>query len=256
MLKNRLFTLFFCLFFLTQSQFVFSDELVFTPSKDWKRVYLASYPRSGSHWCRYQVEEASHIATGAVYCDREPKHMKKVFPWGGYCCDHGYVGHCRYPNPKDLVLIKTHFPSQPNHVTQFDRLPSKFTILLVRNPVDSFYSRYLRKPNGPIQEIVPSERMDEFISTWRKFHDYWNKKKDVLVIRYEDMLENPSVELRKILVSLNYEFTDEDIDRAVATHPPVGHMFKSIDKFSREDLNRISKELKPLLNQFGYRIPK
>lgn len=246
MLKNTLFTLFFCFIFLSEFQSGFS--------KEWKRAYMASYPRSGNHWIRYLIEEASHIATGSVYCDKEPQHMDKIFPWGGYCCDHGYEGNCRYPNQDDLVLIKTHFPSQEDKVTQFDRRPYQVTLRFVRHPVDSFYSRYVRKPRGILQEIVPSERVKEFIKSWIKFQKYWNKKENVITIRYEDILENPSVELKKILEILDYEFTDEDIARAVAIHPPEGSILKHINKFTNEDLTLISEELGNFLTQFNYTI--
>jgi hypothetical protein len=247
MIKNKQVILFFCFFFLSVSQFSFS--------KEWKRAYLASYPRSGNHWIRYLIEEASHIATGSVYCDREPQHMDKIFPWGGYCCDHGCEGNCRYPTKNDLVLIKTHFPSQPTKVTQFDRRPYQLAIRFVRHPVDSFYSRYVRKPGGTLLEKVPTERVKEFIQTWRKFQTYWNKKENVITVKYEDVLENPFVELKKILEALHYEVTDEDIARAIAKHPAEGYMLKHVSQFTPEDLSLISTELGDLMAQFNYEIP-
>lgn len=245
MIKHKGLTLFFCLFFLME----FSSSC----AEDWKRVYLTSYPRSGNHWIRYLVEEASHIATASVYHDKEPLHMKKVFPWGGYCCDHGYEGNCRYPNKNDLVLIKTHFPSQPDKVTDFDRLPYKMAIRIVRHPVDSFYSRYVRRPEGPLQETVPTDRVERFIKSWRQFQAYWNKRPNVLTIRYEDLLDNPFVELKKILEVLQYQISDEDIARAVMQHPPQGFMLKSQNKFTDADLKLIDEKLEDLMAQFGYK---
>src|SRR4051812_11514770 len=112
MLKSRCFIFLLCLFFLTIFQLGFSEQ--------WTRVYLATYPRSGNHWIRYLVEEASHIATSSVYRDPDPLHLKRIFPWGGYCCHHGYEGQCRYPTKKDCVLVKTHFPAQEQKVSRFD----------------------------------------------------------------------------------------------------------------------------------------
>lgn len=246
MLKNKLLALFFCLIFISECCSCFSGE--------WKRVYLATYPRSGNHWLRYLIEEASHIATGAVYCDHEPQHLSKPFPWGGYSCDHGYTGNCRYPTKADLVLIKTHFPSQ-NKVSKFDDLPYELVLRVVRHPVDSFYSRYVRQPRGTILEKVPTERVQEFIASWRKFQEYWNKKKNVVTILYEEALKNPSAELKKALEYLKYDFTDEDIARAVAKYPPEGSMLKHKNKFTDEDLNLIATELSDLLVQFGYSTP-
>lgn len=244
MLKNRLFTLFILVYFLSE----------FHPclAKEWKRIYLASYQRSGNHWVRYLVEEASHIATSAVYIDKDPPHMKKVFPWGGYCSENGLKGDCRYPTKDDIVFIKTHFPDVE---TEFDNLPHELIIRIVRHPIDSFYSRYVKNPRGPLLKTVPSERVKEMVKKWKAFQNYWNKRKDVLTIRYEDILANPSVELKKICEALHYQVTDEDIARAVAKYPPQGFTLKHIDKFESEDVNLIMTSLKSLLIQFQYEAP-
>ncbi len=247
LIKYKLFPLFYCLIFFSEFQSLHS--------KEWSRAYLASYPRSGNHWIRYLVEEATNVATGSVYIDIEPQHMHKVFPWGGYCCDHGCLGHCRYPTKDDIVLIKTHFPSQVNKETKFDKRPYQVTLRVVRHPVDSFYSRYVRKPEGPLLDKVPRERVVSFIKSWRKFQNYWNKKNNVITFRYEDFLANPAVELKKFLEALEYDVTDEDIQRAVSKHPPLGHMLKSIDRFTENDLDIISEELGDLLTQFNYETP-
>lgn len=245
MLKNKSILLFFCFIFLSHFQPGFC--------KEWQRVYLATPPRSGNHWIRYLVEEASHIATSAVYRDREPLHLSHAFPWGGYCCDHGYEGNCRYPHKDDIVLIKTHFPD--SKATQFDRQSSQLIIRIVRHPVDSFYSRYVKNPKGPLLDTVPTERIKEYISKWRRFFLYWNKKHNVMTFRYEDMLQNPAPALKKICKVLQYDVTDEDIARAIAKYPPDGYMLKHIDKFSIQDLHLIQKELGDLMAEFDYSLP-
>lgn len=220
----------------------------------WRRVYLASYPRSGNHWVRYLVEESCHIATSSVYCDNDPPHLRKKFPWGGYCCDHGYEGQCRYPKKNECVLVKTHFPSQPTKYTPFDRLPYQKTILLVRHPVDSFYSRYVRQSGGRPLATVPTHKVREFIAAWKKFFAYWNRQKNVLLIRYEEMLNDPAPALRAILKALHYSFQEEDIERAILTFPPEGASLKHIDKFTQEDLQLIANELSLTMQQFGYTL--
>jgi hypothetical protein len=74
----------------------------------WNRVYLVSHPRSGNHWVRFLIEEATHIATSSIYRDSalsggvSQPHISEVFPWGGYCADHGFSGDCRYRFSKDF----------------------------------------------------------------------------------------------------------------------------------------------------------
>lgn len=247
MMKKKLLPFFFC--------FIFFSAFFSCEAKEWKRAYLASYPQSGNHWARYLIEEATHIATSSVYRDPEPpKHMKHVFPWGGYCSDHGYQGDCRYPTKDDIVLVKTHYP-YPHKLTKYDRRPYKVTIFIVRHPIDSFGSRYEKLPKGPRLDKIPTQRVKDLIESWHIFVDFWSKQKHVLTIRYEDMLEDPATALRKMLIALDYEFTEEDIERAVTKHPPQGYALKHIDKFRNSDLELISKELSDLLEQYDYSIP-
>lgn len=245
MLRDTLFLLLHLSISLTTFHSLFAE--------DWDRVYLATAPRSGNHWVRELVETAAKIATGAVYRDKEPLHMNKIFPWGGYTCNHGYFGDCRYPTQDDTVFIKTHFPdSKP---TPFDNLPYRSVIRIVRHPVDSFYSRYIKNPGGPIKNKVPSEKVKEYIPKWRRFQLYWNKIKKVKTFKYEEMLEDPYPALKAICKILNYDVADEDIRRAIEKHPPQGYMLKNLDKFHQSDLDLIEIELGVVMKQWGYTIP-
>lgn len=237
---------FFVLLFLIFYQTGFAES--------WKRVYLASFPRSGNHWVRYLIEEATHIATSSVYCDPDPQHLEKPFRWGGFCCNHGYEGFCDYPTKTNYVFIKTHFPSKP--ITEFDQLHYKKTVRVVRNPVDSFYSKYVRMCGRRTPEnYVPSESIHSFIKLWREFQNYWDNQKNVITIRYEDLLQDPANELKKILKAANYSFNEEDIKRAVAAHPPYGHEYIHINHFHSHDLKVMTQELKDHLIKFNYTIP-
>src|SRR5262249_43452350 len=149
-----------CLFVFFVSILILMTHQCFTDV--WKRVYLATYPRSGNHWMRFLIEEATHIATSSVYCDPDPPHLADPFPWGGYCVDNGYRGNCRYPQRTDIVFIKTHFPLFAAH--RFDKKPSIKTLRLVRHPVDSIYSFYVYIHGGnPPQKIIPSEKVQAFM---------------------------------------------------------------------------------------------
>lgn len=126
---------FFRVIFLTLASCASADV------SQWERVYLASFPRSGNHWVRFLVEEASHIVTSSVYKDSDYPHLSRVFPWGGYCTDHGYAGNCRYPKASEAVLLKTHYP----HFSKSKLLePTRAVkICLIRHPLDALYSFYV-----------------------------------------------------------------------------------------------------------------
>jgi hypothetical protein len=220
-----------------------------------KKVYLATYPRSGNHWVRYLIEEVTHIATSSVYCDPDigRSHLGKPFPWGGYSPKRGYMGTCRYPTPDDVVVIKTHFPAVP--AAEFDKSSYLKTIRIVRHPVDSLYSFYAWEARNQAKSTMPKELLKKRINTWAKFHEYWNQQPNVLTIRYEDLLADPQGGLKAILEAMGYEASAEQIENAVQKHPPQGSPLKHLGHFENEDLDLIQRELGTLMKQFDYKVP-
>lgn len=228
-----------------------SLSLAISLSAGWKKVYLATYPRSGNHWMRYLIEEATHIATGSTYCDQDPPHLPKRFPWGGYSADHGCEGNCRYPKEKDMVVIKTHYPTL---TSELDSKDYKKVIRIVRHPVDSIYSLFVFRKD-PVPTTISRESLKHYIKSWRDFQEYWNKQERVYTIRYEDLLTDQKKVLTKVLKTIGYRVEPEDIKRAVKKNPPRGTVLKHAHFFSKSDLQLMQDELKDLLDQFGYEIP-
>jgi len=223
-------------------------------SEEWKRIYLATYPRSGNHWLRYLIEEATGIATSSVYRDMVPVHLEYPFPWDGYCAEGGYEGNCRYTTKKDLVLIKTHFPAVPTQLG--DCYKPIFSIRIIRNPVDSCWSFFIhpfRDENYP--KKVPRAFVIYFINSWKEFHEHWNLSKNCLTFRYEDILQHPKKHLIRIIKLLQYNTNNKDIDRAIEKYPPKNKELQHIDHFEKEDLELMRNELKYYLEYFGYQIP-
>ncbi|CDR34837.1 sulfotransferase domain-containing protein [Criblamydia sequanensis] len=226
--------------------FCLAQSLIF--AEEWNTVYLASFPRSGNHWVRFLVEEATHIATSSVYRDRNFPHLQNVFPWGAYCTDHGYEGHCRYPTLDDPVLIKTHYPFlKPK--TKINPTP-KSAICLIRHPIDSFYSFYVYR--GGKEDKIDKKSLNEFIHGWRKFYEFWELQPGVQIIRYEDLLANPEIYLNHILQIAGFSFDQEDIDRALAKYPPQGKPLKHNGCYDDGSLDRIKIELSDILKRYNY----
>jgi hypothetical protein len=221
---------------------------------EWQRVYLATFPRSGNHWMRYLIEEATHIATGSVYRDPDKPHLEKIFPWKGYSTDHGYEGHCRYPELGEIVVVKTHFPhleKQPG-----DELAFVKVVHVVRHPVDCLYSLYLHSQNGhPLTPIMPKATLMGFIHTMRIFEKHWTSKENVLTIRYEDLYNDPYSVLKEVLEYIGYQATQEDILRAVHKHPPQGKLMKHLSCYPQNDLRYIAIELEEFMQKYDYHIP-
>jgi hypothetical protein len=231
-----------------------SDTFDVKLAKNWnKRVYLATYPRSGNHWMRFLIEEATGIATSSVYRDPDPPHLNHLFPWGGYCCAGGYEGHARYPVEGEPVVVKTHYPALAMQL--FDNLPSKCMLRIVRHPVDSIYSWYLYRQlgtNQPVEYYIPREALLEGIHTWRLFQSYWEQQQNVFTMYYEDLYQNPVEALSIALDAIGYPYTEADLTRAVAKHPPQGVLNKHVVHYREEDLEFLRQQLADLMLLHGY----
>lgn len=221
-------------------------------AQEWdKKIYLATYPRSGNHWMRYLIEEVTNVATSSAYHDTDtPMHLLTPFPWG-FAPQNGYEGIRRYPEKDDVYIMKTHFPCF--EASRFEQRSSLKTIRVIRHPVDSFYSFYAYMYLGrPPSRQVPKEKLDYFIATWRRFQGYWNLQPNVLTIRYEDLYNFPEETLTKVIEFIGFNDSQNDIQRAVKRYPPTGGIMKYFSKFPKDDLQRISYELQDLMNKYNY----
>lgn len=224
-----------------------TDIDVYSSTSNWNRVYLASFPRSGNHWVRFLLEEATHIATSSVSRDADYPHLPTLFPWGGYSTDHGYKGNCRYPNEQDPVVIKTHHPYYWKPIQL-----GSVTLCLIRHPVDAFYSFSIYEGKLDGLGKIPRNVLEHFIITWREFYEYWMKEPGVLLVRYEDLYQDPVGILSKIIYACGFQVDAEDIQRAVDEYPPKGGILKHLCHYSQEDLELIQNELNDLLFKYGY----
>lgn len=216
---------------------------------EWNTVYLASFPRSGNHWVRFLVEEATYIATSSTYRDKDFPHLENIFPWGGYCTDHGYEGLCRYPTKDDPVLLKTHYPFLQKRINP----DPKLAICLIRNPIDTFWSFYIYK--GGKEEIkIGKEQLMEYIQRWRMFYEFWERQPGILFIRYEDLQENTAFHLSCILQLAGFTFNQIDIERAATKYSSRGKSLKHIIHYDAEAIEMIKTELADILTRFNYDI--
>jgi len=224
--------------------------------EEWQRVYLASYPRSGNHWMRYLIEEATHIATSSVYADPDEKrpHLPQLFEWIGYCADHGYDGKCRYPEKGEVVIVKTHYPAQER--APGDALPFVRVVHMVRHPIDALYSYYVDSQDGhPESLTMPKQTLMGFIYELRRFESYWEMQENVLTIRYEDLMEDPYNVLKKVLDFIGYAAQEEDLQRAISKYPPSGEVLKHLSCYAQKDRDYITQELSDFMTKYRYVIP-
>jgi hypothetical protein len=234
-----------------------SNPYLLSSDEEYERVYLATYPRSGNHWMRALIEEATGIVTSSVYIDDDPPHSPALFPWGGYCQEEDLIQHLRYPELKEVVVIKTHYPSSDQQPQ--DNMPYTKTLRIVRHPVDSFYSFYVyfhKKNTSPPTQNIPRHILKFMMEEWLDFQAYWDDRANVITIRYEDLYNHPHAVLKFALGAIGYEVTDADVARAVEKHPPRGGLLKHLIHYQPDELALIKRILSLRMQEFGYDIPE
>ena len=192
-------------------------------------VFLASYPRSGNTWARallYHALFGGGDASTRQIADRLPDlHVD------------GEVEASLAAHPGERAIIKTHLPWSPEHPHAADAGGS---ILLVRHPRDVLASclnfhRVLETKvkdrrtgrDAPLRPIDYARHfiaqggdpvwMHEGFGTWADNCRSWlDPPFPSLLVRYEDMLDDPADQLARMLQHLGETSGRAVIDRAVA----------------------------------------
>ncbi|MBI3336881.1 sulfotransferase domain-containing protein [Candidatus Peregrinibacteria bacterium] len=174
-------------------------------------VYLISFPKCGRMWLVVMIGKLLQIRF----------HLPD---------DIDITDIAMFPeyNKNSPRIQPTHTGAHPTFSTpdQMKRIPRKYlshkTIFLVRDPRDSIVSQYFRnKPryHKPIRDWL-SEYPEAFM-TALTFYDTWSKemnkyKKNILLVRYEDLHAEPEKQLKRITDWLPIKnVTDHEIKQSV-----------------------------------------
>jgi len=193
---------------------------------------LASYPRSGSHWVRFLVHEATRDLTPRVfvnhiYDNREFKSEKHFQLYTQY---HWPITKIRYDDRIDLI------------------------VRLVRNPVDHIYAHSSHDKRAT--KLMKRNLLVKYGDALIRFHDYWDRYDGrILTLKYEDFLKHPSLSLRRVLNAMNCQVSDEDVQRAVDKYPPKGKPYKHIVNYTFEDIEFLKERYHNLIDKYNYVIP-
>ena len=186
-------------------------------------VFITSYPRSGNTWTRFlignlihQEEEVTFISVERLVPDMY-KHSDRVLR--------------QLPRPR---VVKSHECFDPRY---------RKVIYIVRDPRDCAVSNYhwelkLRsvKEGYPIEDFVPRWMNPDFwprIGSWGDHVSSWlatrKGKEGFMLMRYEDLKENPQRELTRVAEFVGMDASPERVKRA-------------IDLSSAENMRKIEKK--------------
>jgi hypothetical protein len=184
-------------------------------------VWIASYPKSGNTWLRSIIFAA---LTGRV----ELNELRAVVP--GFNAlqmakpasksSNTLKTHVEYRDQAQEIasrradnkfqFFKTHSAAIEINGSNFPNIScTAKAVYIVRDPRDvavSYARHYGKDINDTIQSMLDThntshgDKQIEFLSSWKMHVMSWQKKKfPVLLIRYEDLLENTELEIRRLL---------------------------------------------------------
>lgn len=174
-------------------------------------VFISSYPRSGTTLTQWILYLLTHEEQD------DPTHLTKVSPWFERSLAIGEFDAAdleRFPSPR---IFKSHLPRQwlPDGAKYIyverdalDVLVSYFhfyrAYLGYTGTLDAFYERFM---DGRVQ-----------YGSWFEHVAEWRERAadpDVLVVRYEDLLNDRKASIERLVEFLDWERDERWVDRAV-----------------------------------------
>lgn len=173
-------------------------------------TFLVSYPRSGNTWSRFLIANLVHPEETVTFAN-----LERLIPDTSSQSNRALK---RTPRPR---IIKTHQYFDPRY---------RKTVYIVRDPRDVVLSYYdFQRKYRQIEDTYPLEcYVEDFVEgrlisrgwgTWGENVASWiytrGQSPDFLLLRYEDMLEDPARELLRVAHLLDVDATPERLRRAI-----------------------------------------
>ena len=188
-------------------------------------IWIASYPKSGNTWIRSIIYAAlvGNVSLNKV-ADVVPAFNASLITQSSnegvdaldaevLCWDQAQQTASKHSSPK-FQMFKTHNAAAIFNGVEFPN--KKFTskaVYVVRDPRDiavSYARHYDIDVNEAIQRMVDERNYTfdvgraEFLSSWGNHILSWQEKEfPVLVLRYEDLLSAPYLQIPRLLAFLN-----------------------------------------------------
>ncbi len=253
-------------------------------------IWLASYPKSGNTWVRAIISSLIYSDDGIFKLNLlkkidqfpEKKYFKeyvKDFSNFDLIKQNWILAQDKVNLDNNIKIFKTH---QGKYTVSNDDFTNnentKATIYIVRDPrnvVTSISNHFTKSIDESLKFMMSnsiigdkksfnesvkdkSSRMLTLLGKWNDHYRSWTRKKDnFLLIKYEDLLLNPKLEIEKISIFLKnylkFDLNKEKIDNIVKTTS-----FENLKKLEDEETfseGVLNKEKNSKVN-FFYMGPK
>ena len=201
---NKILANFARYFFNLSNKFKFEQyKIIFGERED--DIYISTYPKSGTTLMQMILY---HLTTDGRM---NFKHIYEVSPW---IHNASFLGQ-KPPDLKSPRIIKTH----DNYRDFGKKIKGRF-IYVFRNGMDVAISNYNQQKNYNNPNLKLDKYLNSFFKQkkWFKHTREWmnNKNKhSILYIRYEDLLNNKTKEIERIISFLGIPVNKKAINRAL-----------------------------------------
>ena len=209
-------------------------------TKNENRFVLSTLPRSGTVWVtnilKSYFELIYNIGDGDLKYNPSTDGFKSNVPENIFDLFNGINLYKENSNPEVLKNIKFKFIDNVGHypLSNINMQNAKKLnfIILLRNPVDACFSRYLMDSSKNeelisdhiLSDLKKNDLLNKRIQQVKYFFYFWNKinlkekKNKLLFIFYEDLLKNTDSEILKILNFAEINVNHLIVKKAVSLH--------------------------------------
>ena len=230
---NKLFGNLARYFFNLSHKFKFEQfKIIFGERKD--DIYISTYPKSGTTLMQMILY---HLTSNGKM---NFKHIYDVSPW---IRNASFIGQ-KPPDLNSPRIIKTH-----DSYKEFGKKTKGRFIYVYRNGMDVAISNFYQQKNYNNSDLKLDKYLNSFFKQkkWFKHSREWmiNKNKlSILYIKYEDLLNNKTKEIDRIISFLGIPRNKKAINRALK-YSSFEFMKKNENLFGEQ-----SKISKKIYNQF------
>ncbi|MCP4363364.1 MAG: sulfotransferase domain-containing protein [Chloroflexi bacterium] len=188
--------------------------------------YILSYPKCGRTWLRLLI--------GKVMCDQFNQPEEKII--GTYRLT-AVPGVLRTHFSHDYSSIKESFPynRMPQDKSQYAPAKVIFLIRDIRDTLVSSYFQATKRVNrfhGPLSDFLRSDKygVRKIVTYYNLWYENQNVPRDFLLLRYEDLHQNPTAVLRQTLQFMEMAEVREDLLTAAVHYASFDNMKKMESK--------------------------